>query len=214
MKLSLHRLIPEYLAGSVSDRASDIWNKNCSVASGASVFVQAPSGTGKTTFINLLYGMPIKYEGKVEWGDTDLKSVDDKQLSLMRANDISIVFQDLRLFPELTALENVAVKRELTDTVTQQQVVDWMKMLGLENRLDASAATLSYGEQQRVAIVRALVQPFRWLLMDEPFSHLDAGNRARAISLIADVVGQRKAGFILADLDDNNYFSYSQTLHM
>jgi putative ABC transport system ATP-binding protein len=72
----------------------------------------------------------------------------------------------------------------------------------------------SYGEQQRIAIIRALIQPFEWLLMDEPFSHLDENNTAKAAALIADECSQRNAGFIITDLDDDENFNYSKKLNL
>lgn len=84
--------------------------------------------------------------------------------------------------------------------------------LGIKEKKNSLGRTLSYGEQQRVAIIRALLQPFDWLLMDEPFSHLDHINTDKARSLIAEVVAQHKAGMILADLDENEYFNYTKTI--
>lgn len=84
----------------------------------------------------------------------------------------------------------------------------------MSHKIDARAETLSYGERQRIAIIRALMQPFNWLLLDEPFSHLDNHNRHKAIELIRETVHARKAGMILADLNTNNYFAYTQTLIM
>jgi len=75
--------------------------------------------------------------------------------------------------------------------------------------LQQSARTLSYGERQRIAIIRALVQPFQWLLMDEPFSHLDEENTRRAAALIAETCKTQQAGFVLTDLDDDQHFDYN-----
>ena len=118
----------------------------------------------------------------------------------------------MRLFPELTAWENLEVKRRLTDTATEQQVEAWLARLGMKDKRDSLARTLSYGEQQRIAIIRALLQPFEWLLMDEPFSHLDINNRNKALELIAEVVQMNSAGMILADLDENEYFPYTRRI--
>ena len=84
----------------------------------------------------------------------------------------------------------------------------------MSHKTDAKADTLSYGERQRIAIIRALMQPFNWLLLDEPFSHLDNNNRQKAIELIEETVHTRKAGMILADLNANTHFAYTQTLIM
>lgn len=214
MKPALHNVIPEYLKHTTVHRQSDIWGANCEPEAGAYVFVQAPSGSGKTTLINLLYGEPIAYSGKVMWGTDDIKTLSAEGLARLRSETVSIIFQDLRLFPELTTLENIEVKRTLTKHTSADTAKEYLVRLGLADKLQARAATLSYGEQQRVAIVRALVQPFSCLLMDEPFSHLDAANRANAATLIQEVAGQQNAGFLLADLDDNDYFPYTQKLMM
>jgi putative ABC transport system ATP-binding protein len=135
-------------------------------------------------------------------------------LAALRTNNISIVFQDLRLFGELTAVENIEIKRCQTNTISTATVHEYLHRLGMSHKIDARAETLSYGERQRIAIIRALMQPFNWLLLDEPFSHLDNDNRHKAIELIRETVHARKAGMILADLNTNNYFAYTQTLIM
>ena len=84
--------------------------------------------------------------------------------------------------------------------------------LGVQHILPQKAATCSYGEQQRIAIIRSLMQPFNWLIMDEPFSHLDKENTAKAAALIATECKKRNAGFILTDLDDDTHFTYSRQL--
>ena len=114
--------------------------------------------------------------------------------------------------PELTAWENLEIKRSLTNTVHVEEVMSWMSRLGIAGKIDSLAKTLSYGEQQRLSIIRALLQPFHWLLMDEPFSHLDEANKVVAASLIDEVVNRNEASFLMADLDDNDYLPYTQKL--
>ena len=189
-----------------------MWNSALNFKKGERIFIQAPSGTGKTTLIHILYGLRKDYEGSVLWGGKPLKDTDNETLANLRMNNISVIFQDMRLFPELTAWENIDIKRRLTNTVTEQQAAEWLDRLGLKDKKNSIGSTLSYGEQQRVSIVRALLQPFEWLLMDEPFSHLDHANTKKAIELISEVVKQHSAGMILADLDENNHFPYTQTI--
>jgi putative ABC transport system ATP-binding protein len=86
------------------------------------------------------------------------------------------------------------------------------EQLGITKILHQRAGICSYGEQQRIAIIRALMQPFEWLLMDEPFSHLDQENTRKAAALITEECNKRNAGFILTDLDDDHYFTYHQNL--
>jgi len=212
MQLSLHRLVPIPLKNKIDLKGSAIWKEEITFKENEHVFVRAPSGTGKTTLVHILYNMRTDYEGTVQWGTETLTGIDSDTLSQLRTKKLSIIFQDMRLFPELSTWENLDIKRRLTHTVTLEEVDSWLERLGIRDKKDALARTLSYGEQQRVAIIRALLQPFEWLLMDEPFSHLDHANIDKARKLIIEVVEKHKAGMILADLDENNYFPYTQTL--
>lgn len=212
MQLSFQGLVPVPLREKVKTYQSGIWNNTQTFSKGEYIFIQAPSGTGKTTLIHILYGLRKDYEGTLCWDSQPMAQTGQEALALLRTNSISVIFQDMRLFPELTALENIEVKRQLTNTVTEAQAMEWMDRLGLKDKKQSLAATLSYGEQQRVAIIRALLQPFEWLLMDEPFSHLDHVNTQKAIDLISEVVRSKKAGMLLADLDENSFFPYTKTI--
>ena len=212
MQLSINGLIPVPLREKVTAYQSGMWNTNRTFNKGEFIFIQAPSGTGKTTLVHILYGLRKDYEGTVKWNENVLGAIDIETLAKLRTNSISVIFQDMRLFPELTAWENIEIKRRLTNTVTEQQAGEWLDRLGLKEKKNSIGRTLSYGEQQRVAIVRALLQPFEWLLMDEPFSHLDHANISKASELIGEVVKQHNAGIIIAELDENNYFPYSKTI--
>lgn len=214
MQLFLSGLAPAPLREKINLRQSGIWQQQVSFDAGAAVFIQAPSGTGKTTLMHLLYGLRRDYDGKVLWGNNELQKMDAEALAGLRAGAVSIIFQDLRLFPGLTTWENLTIKRALTNTISETEMETWLERLGIKDKKNALAQTLSYGEQQRVAIIRALLQPFQWLLMDEPFSHLDKANTAKAAALILEIVQRNKAAFILVDLDENNHFPYSQTISL
>ena len=214
MQLTLKGVVPAPLRQKLLLHKSGIWDRNLVFDKGSHLFVQAPSGTGKTTFVHLLYGTRRDYEGSVTWGGKPIATMSREEMAQLRANNISIVFQDLRLFSGLTALENLEIKRQLTNTTPAATLENYMERLGVADKKNAQAATLSYGEQQRFAIIRALAQPFDWLLMDEPFSHLDHANAQKAMKLIWEVVQQNNAGLLLADLDENNYFPYTQTLQL
>jgi putative ABC transport system ATP-binding protein len=210
MQLSIHQLMPIPLRDRLQGRNSGIWLQSVHWSQGELVFVQAPSGTGKTTLVHYLYGIRHDYEGEVKWDNIVVR--DAEQQAQLRTQRVSVIFQDLRLFPELTAHENLEVKRSLTNTISIEEMEQWMDQLGILHKKNALASTLSYGEQQRVAIIRALLQPFKWLLMDEPFSHLDRANTAKAAALILSVVQRNHASLLLADLDDNSHFPYTQKI--
>lgn len=99
-----------------------------------------------------------------------------------------------------------------TPLYEENKIDEMAEIVGVAGILQQRAGLCSYGEQQRIAIIRALIQPFDWLLMDEPFSHLDKDNIAKAAALIAAECTKRNAGFILTDLDEDAHFNYSRKL--
>ena len=111
----------------------------------------------------------------------------------------------------------IAVREQAKKVIGEhkEEVIDTMaEMLGISHIMQQKAGICSYGEQQRIAIIRALVQPFKWLLMDEPFSHLDEANTLKAAKLIAEECTKRNAGFILTDLEDDSHFDYSRKMSL
>ena len=119
----------------------------------------------------------------------------------------------MRLFANLTTRENIELKRVMYKPMYDEKIIDTMaERLGITHILNQTAATCSYGEQQRIAIIRSLMQPFEWLIMDEPFSHLDEANTAKAAALIDEECKKRNAGFILTDLDEDSNFEYSKQM--
>ena len=213
MQIELKNIVPIPLKDKFSKRGSDIWNRQLEFAKGEWVKIKAPSGTGKTTFIHILYKMRGDYEGTVSWNSNDLKQLSGDALAALRQQQVSIIFQDLRLFPNLTARENIELKRILHKPIYESSMIETMaERLGVSHILQQRAGLCSYGEQQRIAIVRSLVQPFDWLLMDEPFSHLDQDNIIRAAALITEECSKRGAGFLLTDLDEDSHFKYTRFL--
>ena len=213
--IQLETIVPLPLKDKLLQRPSDIWNKNISFKEGEWIKIKAPSGTGKTTFIHSLYSLRTDYDGTILWNNKDLKNNSTTELATIRQQEVSIVFQDLRLFPQLTAKENIEINRVLQEPYCKEEVIDTMaEQLGITHILHQKAGICSYGEQQRIAIIRALVQPFKWLLMDEPFSHLDEANTLKAAKLIATECTKRNAGFILTDLEDDTHFEYGRKLSL
>ena len=207
-------MLPFPLKEARHNRASDIWLKELLFTPGARIHIKAPSGTGKSTLIHSLYGLRHDYDGNISFRQHNLRQADGEAWAKWRQQDLSIVFQDLRLFSQLTALENIQIKNQLTNHYPAEKIHAIAAQLGIEDKLDQSCGTLSYGEQQRVAIIRALMQPFVWILLDEPFSHLDEQNTRKAADLIRSEAGQRQAGIIIVDLEDDNRFDYTMKLSL
>jgi ABC-type lipoprotein export system ATPase subunit len=210
MDIKIERIVPVPLKDKLGMRPSEIWNQSITFRSGEWIKIVAPSGTGKTTLMNIIYKVRHDYEGEVLWDGKDLRTIAGDELAMLRQQKVSVIFQDLRLFENLTARENIELNRVLQTPFYEAGKIDEMaEALGITNILNQKAGVCSYGEQQRISIIRALVQPFEWLVMDEPFSHLDIANTEKASRLIADECKKRNAGFLLTDLDEDNHFPYS-----
>lgn len=215
MVISLNNISPIPLRDRLAQRKSDIWNTSCTFNEGERIKIKAPSGTGKTTFIHILYKLRTDYTGNVTWNNEDIKNIRAEKLAAYRQQNISVIFQDMRLFDNLSIKENLELKRVMSKPLYEASYIDEMAaQLGITHILNQRAGLCSYGEQQRAAIIRALIQPFNWLFMDEPFSHLDNNNTKLAASLIESECIKRNAGFILTDLDDDDNLSYTKKLSL
>ena len=215
MQINLEQIIPIPLKDKFAKRGSAIWNQQLQFNKGEWIKIKAPSGTGKTTFTHLIYKLRSDYEGTISWNNKDLRTITGNDLAQMRQQNVSVIFQDLRLFTNLTARENIELNRVLQQPYYESSMIDTMaERLGITHILQQRAGLCSYGEQQRIAIVRSVIQPFDWLIMDEPFSHLDQENIAKASALIAEECTKRNAGLILTDLEDDTHFNYTRTLNL
>ncbi|MDB5248969.1 MAG: ATP-binding cassette protein [Segetibacter sp.] len=215
MQIQLHGVVPVPLKDKFSKRDSDLWNTSVTFLPGEWIKIVAPSGTGKTTLMNILYKIRHDYEGSVSWDNKDLKTISRDELAYLRQQKVSVIFQDLRLFENLTARENIELNRVLQKPYYEAGKIDEMaEVVGITHILSQKAGVCSYGEQQRIAIIRALVQPFDWLIMDEPFSHLDIANTNKAATLIAAECRKRNAGFVLTDLDEDSLFPYTKSFSL
>lgn len=192
---------------------SEIWNKEIVFNKGERIQLVAPSGSGKTSFVHFLYGMRKDYTGNIIINGKDIRNNNPEQTASLRSNEISIVFQDLRLFTDHSALENINIKREL-NPMPHNKIEHMAERLGIASKLKQQAGICSYGERQRIAIIRALQQPFDFIILDEPFSHLDEANSKKALALIEEEAEQRGAGIILADLERVSFFKADQTIHL
>lgn len=205
--------MPQHLADVQHDKDS-IWGHDFEIAPGQKVVLNASSGKGKTTFTTTLLGIRHNYTGKIVFGAQNLAELSKEDWAKFRSETIAVVYQDLQLFPDLTVLENLQIKNTIAPTFTQQELKSMLEELGIGNKVNEVCAHLSLGQQQRVAIIRALCQPFEWLILDEPFSHLDAENARKCLKLINRICDAQKAGFILTTLGDFYGFDYDVELKL
>lgn len=213
MQILLQKILPVFFEKGEYEH-SHVWNKAVLLKKGERIHIIAPSGSGKTSLIHFLYGLRNDYTGNISYDSNDIKNFDAEKFSAWRRQHISIVFQDLRLFLDQTVFQNLEVKRALFPFHEENNIARMAKMLGIETKLNKLCKTCSYGEQQRIAIIRALQQPFDFLLLDEPFSHLDELNRRKAMELMEEESSKRSATIVLADLREIEYFKSERTLHL
>jgi len=213
MTISLENLQPDFLEIEKIERSAT-WNKKVEITQAEKIQIVAPSGSGKTSFIHFLYGLRKDYNGNILFDKKNIKAFTPEDFAAIRTNNCSIIFQDLRLFPDHTVFENINIKRLLNPYHGEERIKEMTARLGIENKLHKLARTCSYGEQQRVAIIRALQQPFDFILMDEPFSNLDEANRKKAMELIEEEAAKRKATIILADLKKLDFFEADRIIQL
>jgi ABC-type lipoprotein export system ATPase subunit len=213
MLLQLQQVLPSYFDQS-RVLTSEVWGKELSFQKGEFVKIVAPSGSGKTSLIHFLYGLRNEYTGTISYNGNASKNLSIEEFSKYRKSHISIVLQDLRLFPEQTVWENINIKRQLNPYHPEAKIKEMAEQLGIDHKLNSLCRVCSYGEQQRVAILRALMQPFDFLLLDEPFSHLDTNNARKAMDLILQEAKSREATIVLADLERIEFFPYTRLYHL
>ena len=177
---------------------------------GQRYLIRAQSGQGKTSLLNFIYGASFSYDGKITYNEMFNK----KEVLRYRIDKLSYVYQDLRLFPTLTAFENIILKNKLTHYKTEDQINSLIERVGLSHKRDTLVQTLSLGQRQRIALLRALCQPFELLLLDEPFSHLDDSNTTILREIIEEELQARNASLLLTSLEDNNFFHYNKKLNL
>ena len=174
---------------------------------GHKYLVRAKSGHGKTSLLNFIYGSNRAFDGQLRFEPAP-------EPAKLRTEVLSYMFQDLCLFPQLTALENVQLKNRLTDFKSEAEIASMLDALLPSGKRQQPVATLSLGQRQRVAAVRALCQPICFLLMDEPFSHIDHDNARLVADMVLREVDRQSAGLIVTALDPMQYFPFDTQLNL
>ncbi len=185
---------------------SQIWNNNFELENQQKYLIYAPSGQGKSSFFNILCAINLDYHGRIEYNGSLLKNLDADVLSKYRFLEWSLVFQNLALFKDLSLAENLNIRGRA------ENCLELLAQLGLEDKLNQKVGHLSYGERQRLAIIKSLNRPYKFLIMDEPFSHLDTDLKNRALQLIEKDVEMKNASLIIFDLENDSRYSEYQKL--
>lgn len=191
---------------------SGVWQHDILFEKGKVYLVEADSGKGKSTFCSYIQGYRHDFSGQILFDDTDIQRLRSSQWVAIRQRNISLLFQELRLFPELTAMENVEIKNKLTGHKSRRQIEQWFTMLGISDKQDTRVGLMSFGQQQRVAMMRALVQPFDFILADEPISHLDDANAALMADIMMTEARSQGAGVIVTSIGKHMQLDYDQVI--
>jgi len=160
------------------------------VDAGEWIAIMGPSGSGKTTLINILGGLDTPTAGQAIVDGTDVARLDEAGLTRFRAEKIGFIFQQFHLVPYLTAVENVMLAQYFHSTTDEKEAQQSLERVGLGDRIQHLPAQLSGGEQQRVAVARALINHPKLILADEPTGNLDEANEEIVLSLMRELHGE------------------------
>ena len=169
-----------------------------SVAAGEQVVLRGRSGCGKTTLLNCIAGLTTVDAGKIEINGRDVVKLPEAVRDRFRARYIGFVFQTFNLLPAFSALENVLLGMTFTDQrADPQRAEELLRTVGLGHRLTHKPRALSVGEQQRVAVARALANKPVLLLADEPTANIDPAHQQQVIDLLRDACRQENVAMLL-----------------
>jgi putative ABC transport system ATP-binding protein len=157
------------------------------VNAGEWIAIMGPSGSGKTTLINILGGLDTPTSGQAIVDGTDVARLDEAGLTRFRAEKIGFIFQQFHLVPYLTAVENVMLAQYFHSTTDEREAQQALERVGLGDRIEHLPTQLSGGEQQRVAVARALINHPKLILADEPTGNLDEANEEIVLSLLREL---------------------------
>ncbi|MDE6043887.1 MAG: ATP-binding cassette domain-containing protein [Muribaculaceae bacterium] len=200
-RIELHGVLPQVFSG--SEPESGVWLHDIEFVRGGHYLVEAASGTGKSSLCSFVYGNRRDYEGRILFDGTDIRTLSIEDWCRLRCRSLGILPQEMRLFPELTVMENIRLKNSLTDFMSETEILALLAEMEIDHKANRPAAMLSIGQQQRAALVRALCQPLDFLLLDEPVSHLDALNNERAAAMVIREAGKQGAAVIVTSVGNH-----------
>ncbi len=210
----LENISPKYFTPRNIEQ-SEIWNRTVVFQKGKKFLIVAPSGSGKSTLATAVLGTHFQYEGNIMYDQQAVKNLHLEKIVEYRKDGVSLLFQDVRLIKNLTVSENILLRvfdKDRKKFIPKMEA--YAERLGIESLLHKKAETCSYGERQRSAIVRSLINPTDFLVYDECFSHLDFNNRKIAFSLIHEVSQESGSSVIFFELNEFPFEHDYQILHL
>lgn len=200
IRLQAQHLSKRFSSGSSNVAAvSDV---SLTLQAGETLAITGASGSGKSTLLSLLAGLEHPDSGSVTVEGNNLTSMNETQLAVFRGQRMGIVFQSFRLLPQLSALENVRIPLDLAGLDrANERALHWLAEVGMQARAQHLPSQLSGGEQQRIALARALVVEPAVLLADEPTGNLDSKNGSLVEKLLFKMAKAQKTALILVTHD-------------
>lgn len=194
--LELKNVNKGYLEGNI--RHSVLRNLDVHISNGEIIILFGKSGSGKSTLLNIISGIDVPDGGSVIIDGTDITKLSEKERTLLRRNKVGFIFQSFNLIPTLTVKENLLLPLELTGANnTKDKINSILSEVGLANRANTYPDKLSGGEQQRIAIARALIHNPDIILADEPTGNLDYETSSQIVDLLDRVVKQKRKTMIM-----------------
>ncbi|WP_288856431.1 ATP-binding cassette domain-containing protein [uncultured Bacteroides sp.] len=190
--------------------SSDVWHRDIIFHKEKRYLIEAASGTGKSSLCSYIYGYRNDYQGIINFDERNIRSLSANDWTDIREHSLSILFQELRIFPELTAIENIQLKNRLTNFKKRKEVLALFEAIGIADKLNEKAGKLSFGQQQRVAFIRSLCQPFDFIFLDEPISHLDDENGTIMSRLLTEEANRQGAGIIVTSIGKHLELDYDE----
>jgi len=187
-------------------------NIDLEIEKGEFTAIMGPSGSGKTTLLNLIGCIDKPTEGKIRIDGIDITQLPESKLYKIRRDKIGFIFQNFNLLPYLNARENVELAMELAGKFKgqrKQRAQELLRTVGLSGREQHRPQKLSQGEQQRVAVARALANDPAIILADEPTGNLDAANKREIVKLLSDL-NKKQGTTILMVTHDEQVAAHTQ----
>jgi ABC-type lipoprotein export system ATPase subunit len=211
MLIELNQVIPEPIPKEMIER-SEVWGTQLKIEPRTFNLISAHSGKGKSTLLHLLYGLRKDFSGEVIMDGENIQKQTTYNWTSLRSTQIALLFQELKLFPKLCACENIELIPQINQNVPS--ALEMAKQLGMEGFLTKPVETLSFGQRQRIALIRTLRKPFKLLLLDEPFSHLDQENTNLASNLINEIARTNQATVLITSLGEAPPLSFDHILSL
>ncbi len=187
------------------------------IAAGEKLAIIGPRGSGKTTLLNLISGIELPDRGQIKIGDIELTSLSDMKRRSFRIKNFGQVFQQFELIEYLSVLDNILLPFAINSALKltreiRSQAIGQAESFGLGNKLNRKPAKLSQGEQQRVAVCRALINRPPILLADEPTGNLDPANKHRILDILFQQAKQQNQTLIMVTHDLNIVEGFDRTI--